>query len=43
MSVGGKRPGNQPTPEQLEFLDAVRRANGVAIIAYSIDDVMKVL
>jgi hypothetical protein len=36
-----KRPGNKPTAEQLEFLEAVRRANGIGIVAYSIDDVMR--
>jgi hypothetical protein len=36
-----KKKGNKPTPEQLEFLDRVHRANGIGIVAYSIDDVMR--
>src|SRR6266481_1467647 len=36
-----KKKGNKPSPEQVEFLDAVRRANGIGILAYSIDDVMQ--
>ena len=35
-----KRKGNKPTPEQEEFLERVRRNGGIAVIAYSIDEVM---
>jgi hypothetical protein len=38
-----KKKGNEPTPEQLEFLDAVHRANGIGTVAYSTDDVMTLL
>jgi VRR-NUC domain-containing protein len=38
-----KKKGNKPTQEQLQFLEAVHRANGIGIVAYSLDDVMKLL
>jgi hypothetical protein len=38
-----KKKGNKPTPEQLDFLEAMRRNNGIGIVAYSIDDVMTVI
>ena len=38
-----KKRGNKPSPGQLQFLESVTRNNGIAILAYSIDDVMKVL
>lgn len=36
-----KKKGNKPTPEQLEFLGRVRHNGAIGILAYSIDDVMK--
>jgi hypothetical protein len=37
-----KRKGGRATPEQLAFLERVRKAGGVAILAHSIDDVIEV-
>lgn len=36
-----KVPGNKTSIFQEEFLQNVRRAKGIAFVAYSIDDVMK--
>lgn len=41
IAVECKRPGNKPTPEQLEFLGEIRKRGGYAIVAYSIDDLIK--
>jgi hypothetical protein len=38
-----KRPGVRPSPEQREFIENVQRHNGVALIAYSLDDVLAML
>jgi hypothetical protein len=35
--------GNRPSPDQLEFLDRVHQNNGIGFVAYSLDDVMRVL
>ncbi len=39
LAVEGKVGKNTPTEAQQEFIDRVRAAGGVGIIAYSIDDV----
>jgi hypothetical protein len=39
LAVEGKVGDNKPTEAQQEFIDRVRAAGGVGIIAYSIDDV----
>lgn len=36
-----KRPGNHPTPEQLDFIREVVKRGGIGIVAYSLDDVIK--
>lgn len=36
-----KVPGNTPTLEQQEFLQEVEQKGGVALLAYSIDDVIR--
>ena len=33
-----KRPGQKPTKEQAAFIAAVKRAGGIACVAYSIND-----
>ena len=38
-----KQPGKKPTDEQTNFLDCVKNAGGIAIVAYSADDVEKKL
>lgn len=35
-----KRPGNKPSEEQVTFIDAINYWGGVALIAYSLDDVV---
>lgn len=37
--VEGKVKPNKPTPEQTNFVNAVKRAGGVGVIAYSVEDV----
>lgn len=38
-----KRPGGKPTPEQFAFLDAVRRAGGLAVVAHSEQELINAL
>lgn len=38
-----KRPGNVPTSHQEDFLDDVRRAGGIGIVAYGLDEVIEML
>lgn len=39
MAVEAKMPGNKPTPEQERFLEHIREIGGLAVVAYSVDDV----
>ncbi len=36
-----KRPGNKASPEQLEFLEATKMAGGLAMVAFSLEEVQK--
>jgi len=40
LAVECKRPGEQPTADQTGFIDRVRKAGGVAFVAWSVDDVI---
>lgn len=39
IAIEVKRPGGKPSPQQMDFLQRVRSNNGIAILAYSLDDV----
>lgn len=41
LAIEVKRKGEKPTPEQLAFLSRVAQAGGVALVAYSLDDVIQ--
>jgi len=41
VAIEVKTPGKKPTPEQVEFLRRWKESGGIAILAYSLDDVMK--
>lgn len=41
LAIEVKRAGNKPTPDQTAFLETIHQAGGVAILAYTIDDVAK--
>lgn len=41
LEVEVKRPGENPKPGQMEFMDAVRGAGGVAFVARGVDDVFR--
>lgn len=43
IAVETKLPGNKPTEAQQEFLDEWTEHGGVAIVAYSLDDLIEVL
>lgn len=43
LAVEVKKWGGKPTPEQTSFLDEIRASGGIAILAYSVEDVQKVL
>lgn len=40
FSVEVKRKGNKPTDFQMEFMNRVKQEGGIALIAYSLDDVI---
>jgi len=39
IAVEAKMPGNKPTPEQEQFLAHIHDCGGLAVVAYSVDDV----
>lgn len=41
LAIEVKRPGNKPSPEQLAFLDVVRANGGLALVVYSLDDLIE--
>lgn len=41
LAIECKAKGKYPTPEQEEFLQAIKQNNGVAILARSLDDVLR--
>jgi hypothetical protein len=43
VAIEVKRPGQKPHKEQTLFLDAVRKAGGIAGVAYSPDDLKIIL
>jgi len=43
LAIEVKKPGEKPTQEQIAFLWGIGDAGGVAIVAYSVDDVRKAL
>jgi hypothetical protein len=38
-----KAPGKEPTREQLHFIEDVKKAGGLGVVAYGVDDVLGVL
>ena len=38
-----KKPGKKPTPEQLNFIEAIRRHGGVAGVAHGVEDLAGLL
>ena len=43
VAIEVKRPGGKVSPEQAQFLQAVRQHGGLAFVAYSPDDVVREL
>lgn len=43
MGIECKMPGNKPTPLQAATLDTIRDADGLAVVAYSVEDVESAL
>ncbi len=43
LAIEVKKKGKKPSDDQEKFLAAIKRNNGVAILAYSLDDVIKEL
>ncbi len=39
IAIEAKMPGNKPTQAQLDFLERVRQAGGVGIVAYDVETV----
>ena len=40
LAIEVKKKGNYPSPEQKEFIANINGRNGVALVAYSVDDVI---
>ena len=40
LAVEVKRPGGKATPDQIEFLERVKASGGIAVLAYSLEDVL---
>lgn len=43
LAIEVKRPGEPPSPAQLAFLELLRRAGGIAVVASSVEDVVAAL
>lgn len=43
IAIEVKRKGEEPTLEQINFLDRIRNSGGIAMVAYSVDDVIESL
>ena len=43
LAIEVKRPGKEPLDNQKEFLENIRKNNGVGLVAYSVDDVIEFL
>lgn len=41
FSIEVKRKGKKPTPEQYKFMTDIILSNGIAFVAYSVEDVIK--
>lgn len=41
IAIEVKSPGKKPLRHQIAFLDEVKRRGGIALVAYSLDDVTK--
>ena len=41
LAIEVKSPGRQPTPDQAWFLGEVARANGIAFVAHSVEEVVE--
>jgi hypothetical protein len=41
LGIEVKKKGNYPSPEQKEFIKNINERNGVAFVAYSVDDVIE--
>lgn len=40
VAVEVKRRGNRPTPEQTQFINTIKGNHGIAVVAFSVDDVI---
>lgn len=40
VAVEVKRHGNKPTPDQVWFIESVKAIGGIAVVAFSVDDVI---
>lgn len=43
IAIEVKRKGNKPSPFQKAFLEEIRSRNGIAVVAYSLDDITSIL
>src|SRR4051812_18906242 len=43
LAVECKRPGNVPSEDQQDFLDAVRRRGGIALVIYDVEDLANIV
>ena len=40
LAVEAKMPGNKPSPDQVAFLANIKASGGLAVLAYSLDDLI---
>jgi len=43
LAIEVKRPGNKPTPNQVQFIQNIINNKGLAFLAYSLDDVKQII
>ena len=43
LAIEVKKPGKKPTPEQLNFIEAIRRHGGIAGVAHGVEDLEDLL
>ena len=43
VAIEVKKKGGRPSPDQVEFIERIKKSGGIAFIAYSLDEVMGII
>ena len=43
LAVEIKQKGNHATPDQQSFIERIKKNNGIALVAFNLEDVMKII